>query len=328
LELKDIIDTVDIVEYIGQYVDLKKEPNGEYIGLSPFKEESVPSFTISPDSGLFYDFSTHKGGNLLNFIQFYHNCNFKTAINILKKYANIDDNYVDTRLNSTKIIKKFKPKNKKTNSEKHTILEKNVMSKYENDKEKLKVWFDEGISYEVMERYQVRYDPFSNRIVFPVRDNNGSIISIKGRTLDPDFKEKGLRKYTHFNSLGQNDFLFGYYEHYQDYLKQKEIILFEAEKSVMICEGWNILNTGALTTSHLDPLQFKILIKLGLPIVFALDKGINIREDKEIMKLKRYLKIYYIEDDNKNGYLNEKDSPVDKGYDIWIKLYEGRKLLN
>ncbi len=327
MDIQDIIDSVDIVEYISQYIDLEKQGK-ELFGLSPFTDEKTPSFSITPDKQLFYDFSFHKGGNVLDFIMLYHKCNFKNAIGILKKYANITENYTDTRLNTTKIIKKYKPRSKKIKNFKHIVLDKTIMMNYEFDKDKLVDWYNEGISYEVMQKYQVRYDPFSNRIVFPVRDLNGTIINVKGRTLDTDYKEKKLRKYTHFYELGQNDFIFGYYEHLDQYLNRKEIILFEGEKSVMKAEGWGVLNTGAIGTSHLDPLQLKILIKLGVRVVFALDKGVNIRNDENIIKLSRYVRVEYIQDDYKDGLLEDKNAPVDKGKDVWDMLYERRKSFN
>jgi len=326
LEINEIIESVDIVDYIGQFIDLEQQGK-EYFGLSPFKKENTPSFSITPEKQMFYDFSSGIGGNVLTFIQKYHKCDFKTALNILKQYANIDENYVDTRLNITKVIKKFKIHQIKQR-DKHLVLDKNIMSKYEKDLDKLKIWNDEEISYEIMEKYQVRYDPFSNRIVFPIRDINGSIINIKGRTLDPNFKEKKLRKYTYFSKLGELDFIFGHYEHLQYILDKKELILFEGEKSVMISEGWGVLNTCALLTSHLDPLQLKVLIKLGVRIVFALDKGMNIKLDENIIKLSHFVRIQYVEDDKKNGLLEDKMSPVDRGFDVWSTLYERRKNLN
>jgi DNA primase len=325
MDIKDIIDAIDIVEYVSQYADLKKQSNGEYISLSPFKEEANPSFTISPHNQLFYDFSTNQGGNIIDFIQKYNKCSLVEAINLAKQYANLTDDYVDNRLNATKVIKKFKNNNQKKEKSEHVILEKNIMSKYENDKEKLKTWLTDGISYDIMEKYQVRYDPFSDRIVFPVKDNNGTIINIKGRTLTPNFEEKNIRKYTYFYKLGQNDFIFGYYEHLNDYIDKKEIILFEGEKSVMICEGWGIKNTGAIMTSHLDESQMKTLIQLGVTVVFALDKNINIKKDDNIKKLKRYVRVEYIEDSE--SLIGEKDAPVDKGKETWDILYEGRKRL-
>ena len=79
IELQDIINSVDIVEYIGQYVELE-EQNGELFGLSPLKSEKTPSFSVTPDNQLFYDFSSASGGNVLSFIQKYHKCSFKEAV--------------------------------------------------------------------------------------------------------------------------------------------------------------------------------------------------------------------------------------------------------
>jgi len=325
LELQDIIGSVKIEEYISQYIDLE-EDNNELFGLSPFKNEQTPSFSVTPRTQLFFDFSSNVGGNVLTFIQKYHKCNFTTALNILKKYADVTEDYVDLRLSATKTIKKFKPSKSRKPDIKHKLLSPDIMTQYEKELDKLKIWANEGITYEVMEKYQVRYDPFSNRIVYPIRDLNGNILSVKGRTLDPDFKAKKLRKYTYFEKIGDLDLIFGYYEHLQDILNKKEIILFEGEKSVMLTESWGITNTGAILTSHLNPLQLPILIKLGVRVVFALDEEINIMEDENIKKLSRFVRVEYIKD--KDHLLDEKAAPVDHGQGIWERLYEGRKSLN
>ena len=62
------------------------------------------------------------------------------------------------------------------------------MEKYERPTEKLSVWEREGISREVLDRFQVCYDRFSNRLVYPIRNTEGEIVNIGGRTLDADFK--------------------------------------------------------------------------------------------------------------------------------------------
>jgi len=304
-----------------------EEQNGEMFGLSPFKEENTPSFSITPSTQLFYDFSSHKGGNILNFIQYYNKCSFFRAVEILKEYANISDDYVDRRLSATKEIRRFKKAaRKKKEIVKHKILSPNIMSRYENDKSKLQIWSDEGLSYDVMEKYTVRYDPFCNRIVYPIRDMEGNIISVKGRTLDPDYKEKKIRKYTYFQSIGDIDFIFGYLNHLDSIKKENEIILFEGEKSVLHAETWGIENTGAILTSHLNPLQLPILIKLGVTVVFALDKDVDVRDDTNIKKLCHFVKVDYIKDTE--GLIGEKDAPVDAGEDVWRRLYERRKHLN
>ena len=66
----------------------------------------------------------------------------------------------------------------------------------------------------------------------------------------------------------------------------------------------------------------KLLIGLGCRVVFALDKEVSIRSDHNIARLKQFVNVEYIWDGA--GLLDEKDSPVDKGPEVWKKLYEGR----
>lgn len=79
---------------------------------------------------------------------------------------------------------------------------------------------------------------------------------------------------------------------------------------------------GALLTSHVNPNQLKILIRLGCRVVFALDKDVNITADRNIQKLKKYVNVEYFRDTN--GLLDAKDSPVDKGKEVFKSLYERR----
>ena len=116
--------------------------------------------------------------------------------------------------------------------------------------------------------------------------------------------------------------VFGIAENKEDILSKKEIIIFEGAKSVMIAHSWGVRNCGALLTSHLSQFQMKILAKLGVRVVFALDKEVVIRDDPNIAKLKRYVTTEYIWD--RDNLLDEKDSPVDRGVDTFMKLYEGR----
>lgn len=116
--------------------------------------------------------------------------------------------------------------------------------------------------------------------------------------------------------------VYGLSENIKDILQKREVIIFEGAKSVMIADSWGIKNTAAILTSHLSSLQMKILAKLGVRVVFALDKEIVIRDDPNIAKLKRYVTTEYLWD--KDGLLDEKDSPVDRGVETFMKLYEGR----
>ena len=327
MELEEVLERADILEYVSQYTDLE-EKNGEWWGLSPFKEENTPSFSVDPEKGLFYDFSSGAGGNVISFIMEREQCNFPRALTILKNYLGVTDDapVASTRLLSTKIAKQYKHKTAILKPSSASILPANYMERYERNPEKLKVWVNEGISEKSMERFSVRYDGFSNRIVFPIRNYNGDIINISGRTLDPDYKEKKLRKYTYFKELGTLDTLYGFSDNRADIEEKREVIIFEGSKSVMIADTWGVGNTCCLLTSHLNPQQLMFLIKLGVRVVFALDKDVDIKQDKNIEKLKRYVKIEYLYD--KDNLLEPKMAPVDAGFEVWNSLYERRRALN
>lgn len=327
MEVDDILDQVDILEYISQYCDFE-EKNGEHWALSPFKDEKTPSFSVSTEKQRFYDFSSGVGGNLIHFVRKYNNCGFTEAVNIIKKYANITDDSEReiTRLECTKIAKRFKRTAPKEKESKSTILPKSYMDRYEFNKDKLQTWENEGIDFDTMRKFDVRYDSFANRIVFPVKNYSGDIINICGRTLDENYKEKGLRKYTYYKPLGTLDTLYGFSDNKQEIINKREVIIFEGAKSVMLAHSWGIYNTCAILTSHLNPQQLIFLIKLGMRVVFALDEDINIEEDININKLKRYVRIEWVK--NFDNLLGAKMSPVDAGFDTWSDLYERRKTIN
>lgn len=325
MTLSELIDSVDILEYISQFTEFE-EKNGEYWALSPLKQEETPSFSVNTEINRFYDFSSGKGGNVLSFIKAYNHCSDSKAADILRQYAGEKGvREVKRKMEATRVAQRFAPKKKHNKTSKAEILPDNYMNRYRWDAEKLSLWREEGISDDSMKRFSVAYDDFSDRIVYPIRNLDGKIINVSGRTIDKRWKEKGLRKYTYFKPLGILDTIYGLSDNRSFVIASNEIILFEGAKSVMKADSWGIRNTGAILTSHLNPYQLKILVKLGCKVVFALDKGVDIREDDNIQRLKRYVEVEYIFD--KDDLLEEKMSPVDAGEDVWKKLYERRFVL-
>lgn len=200
------------------------------------------------------------------------------------------------------------------------------MDRYEFDKEKLQIWADEGIGFDVMKKFSVCYDSFANRIVFPIKSFSGDIINVSGRTLDRSFKEKGLRKYTYYKPLGALDTLYGFSDNEPFISEKKEIVIFEGAKSVMLASTWGVQNCCAALTSHLNPRQALFLIRLGVRVVFAFDEDVDITKDKNIAKLMRYVRVEWVK--NRGGLLSSKMAPVDAGAAVWNKLYGMRQKLN
>lgn len=323
-EFETLLNEVDIVEYISQYVDLE-ERNGEYWGLSPFTDEKTPSFSVNKEKQNFFCFSSGIGGSVLTFIRKYFGVTLWRAVEILKQYAGFSGTLICTkRLDAVKVSKRYKRNKKEIKKIEKPPL--NCMEKFIVDYNKTQIWEDEGISRESLRKYEVKYDPLTNRIVYPIKDINGKIVNVGARTLNQRYKELGIRKYSYLYKWGTIDILYGLNESLLYAKESKELIIFEGAKSVMKCDTWGIKNCCALLTSHLGTNQIGILLKVcvenNIKVIFALDKGVRINQDPNIKKLKNFLNIYYIWDYRDLTY--DKESPVDQGKEVFEKLYSER----
>lgn len=326
MDIKELLKSVDIVEFLSNYVELT-EKNGEWWGISPFTvpPEKTPSFSVRRENNSFFDFSSGVGGNAITFLKHYYHISGREAVEKLMEYAGVDGK-LDAgpeKMAATLVCRQFMPHKTAEKQSKASVLPEDVMLRYEKDAEKLKEWEKEGISRQTLDKYQVFYDRFSNRLVYPIRNGDGKIVNIGGRTLDPDWKAKNLRKYTYINSWnGGMNVVYGLSENREAILQAKEVIVFEGAKSVMLADTWGIRNTAALLTSHLSPSQMKLLASLLCRVVFALDKEIDPTQDHNIQKLRRYVTVEFIRDTD--NLLFAKEAPVDEGKEVFEELYGKR----
>ena len=324
-DVQDVTEAVDAVEYIARYIDLE-EKNGEFFGLCPFHKDINPSFSITPETQLWYCFGCHKGGTVIDFVKEYNHCSYHHAIEILAEYAKLDTAYPTQprHLDSARVMRQYTHQTKEKTAT-YKILPDDVMMRYESVGREGDVWRKEGIGNEVMRKYQVRYDRYANRLVFPIRNPQGQIISISGRTLDPHWKEKGLRKYDYYTSLGRMDTLFGLYENRDTILQRGEIIIFEGAKSVFKAEQWGYSNAVASLTSRVNQYQMKLLIGLSARVVIAFDSEVNARSLDFVKTLRHFLPIEAVI--NREHLLPDKASPVDVTKEVWEYLYGKRVVL-
>lgn len=84
-----ILDRVDIVDLISQYVSLKRRGK-RWVGLCPFHQEKTPSFTVSPERSAFKCFGCGLGGDVFTFVQQHENVTFVEAMQILADRVGVD----------------------------------------------------------------------------------------------------------------------------------------------------------------------------------------------------------------------------------------------
>ena len=87
-EVQEIKQKLDIADVIGSYIQLK--PAGRNLkALSPFHAEKTPSFMVSPEKGIWHDFSTDEGGDIFTFVMRMEGISFPEALEILAKRAGV-----------------------------------------------------------------------------------------------------------------------------------------------------------------------------------------------------------------------------------------------
>ena len=205
-------------------------------------------------------------------------------------------------------------------------------------------WEKEGIKYEVMVDRGIRYDPSSQSVVIPHYDMNGNLIGIRGRTLIKEDEQYGKYRPLYINKIMYNHPLgFALYnlnkskdniQHFQT------AILAEGEKSCMQYASYFGMEndiTCAVCGSSFISYQAGLLQNLGVKqLVIAFDKQFEDIKSPEAKrwcdklreinrKYSPYFSISFLFD--KWNLLDYKNSPFDKGPDVFMELFKRRIIL-
>ncbi len=87
--VEDIKGKLSIEDVVSEYVQLKRT-GANYKGLSPWTSEKTPSFVVSPEKQIWHDFSSGRGGDMFSFVMEMEGLDFKGALELLARRANID----------------------------------------------------------------------------------------------------------------------------------------------------------------------------------------------------------------------------------------------
>ena len=202
-------------------------------------------------------------------------------------------------------------------------------------------WEEEGITPQVIKKYNIRYNPSSQGIVIPHYDINNRLVGIRERTLIKENESKGKYRPAIINGKMFNHplgFNFFNLNNSKENIKiTKKAIIGEGEKFCLLYESYfgeeNDI-TVACCGSSLTKYQIELLLDLGVEeIIIAFDKQfVEIGDDewsKWTNKLKGfhnkyggYTQISYMFD--KKKLLGYKMSPIDQGPDTFMKLFKER----
>ena len=213
--LDEIKTRLKVSTVVSKSVSLKKRGK-EFVGLSPFKTEKTPSFTVNDEKEFYHCFATSEHGNIFDFIMKTQNLKFGEAVKSLanlagmrpytfskqdeerekkwKEYLSIYSQYVDfyhdeLLKNETHSNARDYLKNRSLGKEEVKKFKMGYIEKNPNFFDKLKNEFSEqalvesGLFY-LDEKKKIYIERFRGRLIFPINDISGQPIALGGRIIE------------------------------------------------------------------------------------------------------------------------------------------------
>ena len=289
-----------VSQVVGKSVQLKKRGK-EFIGLSPFKNEKSPSFTINDEKEFYHCFSTGEHGNIFDFLMKTKSIGFGEAVRTLATEAGMQpyrfsnfDKKKDLRFQNYKNIFKdysdffhkqiFEENNKEASVYlSNRRLNKNIIEEFnlgyvpwKNNfyEELLKKYTEEDISltglYYKNDKTGKYVDRFNSRIIFPVNNIVGDTIAFGGRII----RESKLAKYinspeTEFYKKG--NMLFNLDKAKNSRAETDEVIIVEGYMDVVSVYSSGIKNVIANSGTALTERQINLVWKFFTNPIICLD---------------------------------------------------------
>jgi len=215
--IAEIKNKLNVSDVVNKFVKLTRRGN-EFVGLSPFKSEKTPSFTVNDDKEFYHCFSTSEHGDMFSFMMKHKGYTYPESIEYLAKLAglnpssgivssNYNDNFIDnTNLKQIFIeADKFFRNNLIKSDQTNKYLDRREISKkiigtfnlghassksdslykfFLSKRFELKDMLESGLIKKSNKNDNEYYDFFRNRLIFPIKDNRSNIIAFGGRALD------------------------------------------------------------------------------------------------------------------------------------------------
>jgi DNA primase len=296
--VEQIKERLNIVDVVGAYVELHKAGKS-YKGKSPFTQEKTPSFFVSADRGVYFCFSTQKGGDMFTFIQEMEGVDFKGALKILAEKAQVELVPEDPRLRDARETEYalleaaaqyfFDTRERSPHADEYVktrgvseftirawrigyapdewrALRSHLMEKGFTEKDIMRA----GLIKQPEEGKE-SYDVFRDRIMFPIMDTSGRVVAFSGRTLK---KEDGVPKYVNSPETDlykKSEILYGY-DRAKNSIRQYDFsLLVEGQFDLVMSHQAGYTNTVAVSGTAFTDHHLALLMRLSNRAVLALD---------------------------------------------------------
>ena len=321
--------TIELLEYYG--AELRNE-NEEYYVFSSFCHESNTSKVhLYKSTNTIYCFvCSHM--DVISIVQEQEGLEFQEAIDWLTNFFGLNKKHTFGRPKKIEHKPREIKKKEIDVNEKLPQYNESILNTFYDIP--IIEWLNEGISKETMDIFGIKFDINTNAIIIPHRDIDGRLIGIRCRNLSED-KIEQYGKYlpytdifsdiTYKHKITMN--LYGLYENKDNIAKKKTAILFESEKSTELMNSYypDDSISVSLGCSSISDFQIELLKSLGVETVivcfdYEIREKLLKKFEKNYKKCALHFNTYVLDNDLMGQLLEESDSPIDKGKEIFEQL--------
>ncbi len=298
--VEQIKERINIVDVVGQYVKLTKAGKS-YRGLSPFKKEKTPSFYVSPERGMYYCFSTQKGGDMFTFVEEMEGLDFRGALKVLAERAGVE--------------LRAEPKAARDERERMYVALYEAMLFFEKklaeNVEAQSYLASRGLHTQTMHAFHLGfapegwnalydhmrtlryadhelekvglikrgekgryYDRFRSRILFPIFDSAGRAVAFSGRIFGSAADDPANAKYLNSPEtplFDKSRILYGY-DHAKNIIRKYDFsIIVEGQMDLVLSHQAGYGNTVAASGTGLTAAHLEQLSRISSNVVMAFD---------------------------------------------------------
>ncbi len=351
-KIKDKITNEDIKNILAEFNAYPAYENEEFIVFPTIchnlnAEEASPKLYYYKNSKMFYCFTEcQKSYDIISLLVQVNkirnnNYNFWDVVDYLADKIQYSEDFFESSQESVIYSSARSYYNKIFNKIKTEYFDNNILNFFQNYLPY--EWAKEGITYQNLIKYDIKYYQYENEIIIPHYDINKKLVGIRIRALNDEdmifgkYRPLKLENKIYAHPLSQ--FCYGLWLNKDNINKTKQAIIMEGEKSVIKGEQLEYNNLVACCGSNISKVQIQQLIQCGAKeIVIAFDR--EYKDRKDVKNEKYYNKLYELANRYRlycnmsfifdfNNILKEKDSPIDRGIDNFnyllqrrIKLYE------
>jgi len=298
--LEEIKSRIDIVDFISDYVQLKKSGQN-YKGLCPFHSEKTPSFMVNQAKQIFHCFGCGIGGDVISFLMKHDNLSFNEATRYIAKKAGIEiteprfDKGTSERREKILHIQseamKFFIRNLKSSESAQTYLKNRGVNETSidsfhigyatNEWDALFKYLknrgytdslikDAGLAVASASGGEKSYrDVFRGRIIFPIFNLHNDVIAFGGRVMDDSMPKYLNSPETEIFKKG--DTLFAINSSKDEIMKKGYAIIVEGYLDAIVCRQYGFKNTVAPLGTALTLRQLHRLKLLAKKVVLVFD---------------------------------------------------------